>query len=77
MTIIDINLNLNTMEIKIDKSVVTQELLKFNMLDKHTVNAIIIMLNNRINLSDSAYTTMSNTDWLIHFRNELVIHNQE
>jgi hypothetical protein len=65
------------MEIKIDKSVVTQELLKFNMLDKHTINAIIIMLNNRINLSDSAYTTMSNTDWLIHFRNELVIHNQE
>lgn len=61
------------METKIDKSAVTQSLLnRFGKLDELTLTAVIIMLNNRINLPDSAYTTMSNTAWIKHFRKELL-----
>jgi hypothetical protein len=61
------------MTIKIDKSEITQSLLnRMGALDKSTLTAIIIMLNDRIYLPDSAYTTMSDTKWLKHFRKELV-----
>ena len=61
------------METRIDKSEITQKLLnRMGALDKSTLTAIIIMLNDRINLPDSAYTTMGDTAWLKHFRKELV-----
>ncbi len=61
------------METKIDKSEITQKLLnRMGMLDKHTLTAIIIMLNDRINLPGSAYTTRGDGAWLNHFRKELV-----
>jgi len=61
------------METKIDKSEITQkEIKRWAKLDTTTVHGIIWMLDKRINLPDHAYTTMSDTAWLKHFRKELV-----
>jgi hypothetical protein len=61
------------METKIDKSEITQtDIKRWGKLDKDTVHGILWMLDKRINLPDHAYTTMSDTGWLKHFRKELV-----
>ena len=61
------------METQIDKSEITQKLLnRMGVLDKDTLTAIIIMLNDRINLPSSAYTTRGDGEWINHFRTELV-----
>lgn len=61
------------METQIDKSEITQKLLnRMGVLDKDTLTAIIIMLNDRINLPSSAYTTRGDKAWINHFRTELI-----
>lgn len=61
------------MTTEIDKSEVTQQLLnRFGNLDKRTLEAVIIMLTNRIDLPGHAYTTMGAHAWAKHFRNALV-----
>ena len=63
------------METRIDESEITQKLIiRFGSLDTDTVHRILWMLDKRINLPGHAYTTMSDTKWLKHFRKQLADH---
>jgi len=58
-----------------DKSEVTKEILHtlgLRIEHKRAVTLIVSLLNKRIDLPDHGYTTMSDSKWLEHFRDELV-----
>lgn len=60
---------------KIDKSEITQkELIRYGIdeLDNTIITRFKLLLDKRIELSDDAYTTMSDTKWIKHFRDALV-----
>ena len=61
------------MKTEIDKSEITQELLKrYGKFDTDTVHTILQLLDLRINLPGHGYTTMCTKEWLSHLRKELV-----
>jgi len=64
----------NKME-KIDKSEITQkELIRYGIdeLDTTIITRFKLLLDKRIELPGHAYTTMSDSAWIKHFRNALV-----
>lgn len=59
----------------IDKSEITQkELTRYgiNDLDTTIITKFKLLLDKRIELRDHDYTTMSDSAWIKHFRDELV-----
>lgn len=63
--------------INIDNSQITEgELVRhgINELDTQIISKFILLLDKRINLSDSAYTTMGDSAWIKHFRQALSNH---
>lgn len=58
-----------------DRSEITEEVLHTQGLrieHQVAVRLIVSLLNKRIDLPEEAYTTMSDTKWLEHFRDALV-----
>ena len=59
----------------IDKSTITQqELNRYGMdnVDNTSITKFKLLLDKRIELKDSDYTTMSDNEWIKHLRNSLV-----
>jgi hypothetical protein len=58
----------------IDKSEISQKELKrhgLDDLDTQTISKFILLLDKRINLKDHEFTTMSDSQWIKHFRQQL------
>ncbi len=58
-----------------DKSAITQQELSrhgMNSVDNDTITKFKLLLDKRVYLKDSDYTTMSDKEWINHFRNSLV-----
>jgi hypothetical protein len=63
------------MNTTIDKSEINQkELIRYgiDVLDTSSITKFKLLLDKRINLRDSDYTTMCDSDWIKHLRNSLV-----
>jgi hypothetical protein len=63
------------MNTTIDKSEINQkELVRYgiDVLDTSSITKFKLLLDRRIDLRDSDYTTMSDSDWIKHLRNSLV-----
>jgi len=60
---------------QVDKSKITQEELRRNgitELDNMTITRFKLLLDKRIELADSDFTTMSDAEWIKDFRKALV-----
>jgi hypothetical protein len=58
-----------------DKSAITQQELSrhgMDSVDNDTIIKFKLLLDRRVNLKDSDYTTMSDSEWIKHLRNSLV-----
>jgi hypothetical protein len=58
-----------------DKSAITQqELNRYGMdsVDNMSITKFKLLLDRRVNLKDSDYTTMSDSEWIKHLKNSLV-----
>ena len=58
-----------------DKSAITQQELNrygMNSVDNMSITKFKLLLDKRIDLKDSDYTTMSDSEWIKHLRNSLV-----
>jgi hypothetical protein len=63
------------MNTTIDKSEINQkELVRYgiDVLDTSSITKFKLLLDKRIDLRDSDYTTMSDSVWIKHLRNSLV-----
>lgn len=63
------------MNTTIDKSEINQkELIRYgiDVLDTSSITNFKLLLDKRIDLRDSDYTTMSDSAWIKHLRNSLV-----
>lgn len=63
------------MNTTIDKSEINQkELIRYgiDVLDTSSITKFKLLLDKRIDLRDSDYTTMSDSAWIKHLRNSLV-----
>jgi hypothetical protein len=58
-----------------DKSAITQQELSrhgMDSVDNDTITKFKLLLDKRIDLKDSDYTTMSDSEWIKHLRSSLI-----